>query len=352
VYTRTINKTPTKILKKGKPQFGTFATPPTEFDIQTLKRPFNIMPVPRFITKSRIRGMIEFFFNTAEYIGTIDIFNAVFFSFTETNFWEKETGKKLSYRCLLPGRRIVPEHLDKGISFTFRKNRYFRLSWDHVSKKFSFIFHYESDSVRPDIIGAFKSQKNSPWGMITSVNPCPLKNRCSAVHVSTMPISGSISTNQSLKSTETQDSIGQGLFLLRWAIFPLRTKDHSLTGFGEWENKKIYFRLTTTSTDPLDKNIYNENVLFVDNEATLLPPIIITKPKGIMGPWILQDTESMVDITFKPNSDTKRTLSILLLKTEYHTIYGKCEGTLLSKEGNHIPLRNFTVIAKKHSLRL
>jgi hypothetical protein len=352
VYTREIKNTPKTILKKGIPQFGTFATPPAELDIKTLKRPFNLMPLPRFITKSRIRGMIEFFFNTSNYIGTIDIFNAGFFSFTETNFWEKTNGKKLSYRCLMPGRRIVPEHLDKGVSFTFRKNRYFRLSWDHFAKKLSFVFHYESDSIRPDVIGAFKSQKNQNWGMITSVNPCPLKNRCSAVHVSTMPISGSLSTSTTAQQKSAIDSVGQGLFLLRWAVYPLRTKDHSLTGFGEWNNKKVTFRLTTTSTDPLDRNIYNENVLFVDGEATLLPPIIITKPKGLMGAWILQDTESMVDITFKPSSDTKRTLSILLLKTEYHTMQGKCEGTLLSKDGEPIPLKNFTVIAKKHSLRL
>ncbi|HZK19372.1 MAG TPA: DUF2804 family protein [Treponemataceae bacterium] len=352
MYTRTIDNPPKKILVKGLPVFGTFLAPPNKLDIKNLKKPFSIMPLPRFITNSRIRGSIEFFFNTDTHAGTIDIVHLGFVCFAETNFWEKSNGKKFSYRSLIPWRKIVPHHLDQGICFSFRNKRYFRMSWDHIEQSFSFVFNYEGDSVRPNAVGAFKSDNNKTWAMLTSVIPFPLKNRCSAVHVSSMPIAGSLSTDATKKNTPSSDFIGQGLFSMRWAFYSLRTKKSIITGFGEWNNKKISFRIVLGSSEPVDKNAYNENVLFVDEEATPLPPVVITRPQGIMGVWVIQDTESMIDVSFKAFADTKRTLSILLLRTEYHTMYGQCEGNLLTKNGEEIPLKHFTVIVKKHSLRL
>lgn len=352
MYTRNIQKSIKSVLVNGIPQFGSFSNPPRVIDIKSLKQPYPIFPLPHFLTKTRIRGNIEFFFSTNTYTGTIDIFESVFFSFTEMNFWEKATGKKLAYRSLMPLRKIIPHHLDKSVCVSFHKKRYFRMTWDHIHKTFSFIFHYATDGIRPNAIGVFKSSPNENWGLLTSISPYQLKNRCTAIHVSAMPINGSLSTGTTAQTQSAADSTGQGLFSLRWSFCHLRTKDYTITGFGEWQNKKVSFRLFTTGFDSVEKNIYNENVLFIDGETTPLPPVIITFPKGIMDTWVIQDTESMVDLNFIPKSDTKRTLSILFLRTEYHTMYGKCGGNLRTKEGDLIPLKNFSVIAKKHSLRL
>ena len=54
-----------------------------------------------------------------------------------------------------------------------------------------------------------------------------------------------------------------------------------------------------------------EYILFVDGAKTLLPPIKITKPFGFQKKWIIQDTESMIDLSFTPHSDDLRIFSIL-----------------------------------------
>ncbi|OJF76393.1 MAG: hypothetical protein BKP49_07955 [Treponema sp. CETP13] len=352
MYSREIKKTLESVLKRGVPQFGTYATPPRVIDVHTLKQPYNLMPLPRFITNKRIRGNIEYFFSTDTYIGTIDILDSNWFCFTETNFWEHATGKKLSYRCFLPLRHIVPHHLDNSVCVTFRKNRYFRMSWDHIKKTFSFVFHFENDAARPEVAGVFNSSSDEDWGLLTSITPYPLKNRCSVAHVSAMPIKGSISTSTTKNSPSASDAGGMGLFSMRWSFCSHRTKDYSLTGFGDWNGKRVVFKIYTTSQDPINTSIYNENVLFVDGEATPLPPIRITQPKGILGTWVVQDIESMVDLAFHPISDTKRTVSALIMHTEYHTMFGKCDGNIRTKEGYEIPLKKFFVIAKKHTLRL
>ena len=60
----------------------------------------------------------------------------------------------------------------------------------------------------------------------------------------------------------------------------------------------------------------------------------------------------MIDLTFTPMSDTVRKESILILRTEYRTIYGKCEGVIRDKDGKTFALKDFCTIVKKQYLRL
>ena len=78
----------------------------------------------------------------------------------------------------------------------------------------------------------------------------------------------------------------------------------------------------------------------------------MTHPFGIDKNWIIQDTESMVDLTFVPSSVTKRILNIIAMRTSYSTIYGTFEGTLLTSEGEKITLRSLPGILYTAQLRI
>jgi hypothetical protein len=93
-------------------------------------------------------------------------------------------------------------------------------------------------------------------------------------------------------------------------------------------------------------------VLFVDGKVWPLPPVRITRPYGISGDWIIQDTESMIDLVFSPISDSARRLSVFIVRTDYHTVYGLFEGVLRTGEGEKIALKGFAGIGKKISLRI
>ncbi len=93
-------------------------------------------------------------------------------------------------------------------------------------------------------------------------------------------------------------------------------------------------------------------MLIVDSEPTALPPVDITHPFGIDKDWIIQDTESMVDLTFTPISLNNRNLDLVAMSTRYSTIYGVYNGILLDKDGNKIFMKNFLGIIYKSRIRL
>ncbi|HAH63717.1 MAG TPA: hypothetical protein DCL73_16650 [Treponema sp.] len=78
----------------------------------------------------------------------------------------------------------------------------------------------------------------------------------------------------------------------------------------------------------------------------------MTHPFGINHKWVIQDTETMVDLTFTPVSVNHRTLNILVMRTDYNNIYGTFDGMLLTGSGEKITLKNFPGIVKKNLLRI
>ncbi|MBP5465696.1 MAG: DUF2804 family protein, partial [Treponema sp.] len=58
------------------------------------------------------------------------------------------------------------------------------------------------------------------------------------------------------------------------------------------------------------------------------------------------------DLLFTPASDNHNLISTLILKTEYHTIYGSFEGVLLTADGTKIAFKSLDGIAKKYRIRL
>ena len=145
-----------------------------------------------------------------------------------------------------------------------------------------------------------------------------------------------------------------GLFLfgIKRAYYNLRHNEDTLTAQGIIKGKHVVFRISTANNDAFVPDMYNENVLFVDGIKTLLPPVKITRPSGFQGKWIIQDTESMIDLSFTPRSDDLRLFSIFILHARYHTIQGSFSGVLLTKDSEEIHLKDFTGIAGKQRIRL
>ena len=107
-----------------------------------------------------------------------------------------------------------------------------------------------------------------------------------------------------------------------------------------------------STLDAADPDKYNNNVLIVDGKETALPSVVMTHPFGISKKWVIQDTESMVDLTFTPSSIHARNLNIIILHKRGKSIYGTFEGVLMDSEGNKITLKNFPGIISGNSIRL
>ncbi len=311
------------------------------------------MPLPNFLTKTRIRSNLCFSFVIDTYVGTVEVMDARYFAFAEVNVIDLQTNKKLSYRTVILRRRTIPVTAHKGVCRSHKKNRFILIKWDYDKGLFTIACRLKHDKSRPDLHFAFSADiSHKEHGTHVSVVPSPTLRRCAAVHHLALSIEGTISAESSVLTASPFGSNGLGFFTVRRAFYRLRTHCHSITAQGMVNEKHIQFNLYISNQDPVDADTYNENILFIDGVATPLPPVTITHPRGVLGKWYIQDTESMIDLSFFPTADTVRKNSIVILRAQYHTLFGSCEGNIFNKDGEKFQLKDFSTVAKKQHLRI
>ncbi len=355
MYTREIQECPKSFVKHKKPVFGTFKGHPEKLDIRGVFRPYGTIPLPVFITNLRIKSRLSLFFTIGEFIGFIEFFDAKISGMAEVCFWNKNTKQRYCYRSVMgPRRRFVPHKLDIAATSSYKKSRYIRISWNRAQDKLSVVFNLSGDEVRPSTVAAMSGKFSSPQAAeITCVSPAPTTRRCSAHYFAVLPLHGAITLKPLLDSPKTMpDADGCAFLDVNRIYMKFRSIGEFLTGTGIIGEKQIAFRVASDSQDAVDQEKYNGNVLFYDGKETPLPPVVITHHYGITKQWVIQDTENMVDLTFTPISDNMHIISVVIAKTEYHTIYGTLDGALLTATGEKIALKAFPALIRKYNIRL
>ena len=153
-------------------------------------------------------------------------------------------------------------------------------------------------------------------------------------------------------SLDISESQGLGMMILNRTYLKMHSKSVYIYAMQKNKDANISFYLRSSNLDAADSDTFNDNALIVNGEATALPPVYITTPFGMDKKWVIQDTESMIDLTFTPVSIAPRKLNLIALRTSYTLIYGIFEGSLLTKDGKKIAIKNFSGILYKNLLRL
>lgn len=350
MYSRKFLTPPDSLIKKGKAEFGTYNGISQKLDIKGMRAPYAGIPVPSFISNWRIKSRLNYIFDIQNFIGMAEFFDLKVFGTAQIVFFNKETGKKYTYFTFVGTRkRIIPVNTSAGTCISFRKKRYLKIFWGRNHEHFAMKFKAKGDSLRPNARGNFFSPAESTNHTdFLFVNPSPTSSRCSASWLSTMNIQGKIYINEK----EEDNSKGIAAFLLNRTYVKFHSYSTYSWGLGKIKDKEIIFQLKSSNLDAADENRYNENILIVDGKQTGLPSVVMTHPFGIEKDWIIQDTESMVDLTFTPTTVNSRTRNIIAMRTSYTTIYGTFTGTLLDENENKICLKNFPGIINRNLLRL
>ena len=350
MYSRQFSEPPEHLVENGKAHFGSFDGVSPKTDIRGMRAPYAGVPVPSIISNLRIKSRLDFAFSLEDYIGLSQFYDFKVIGLGEIIFWNKSTGKKYVYHTIMPSRRrFVPVLTTRGICACYRKSRFIKISWGRQHQHHALAFKVKGDSARPNAEGyMYSPMQDDMHSDALFVCPSPASSRCSATWFSSMNLSGHVAVNDEKKD----DCSGLGMMILNRAYYKFHSKSSSVYGIGNVKNKKIVFYLKTSNMDAADSDTYNCNVLIVDGKQTALPSVYMTHPFGIDKNWIIQDTESMVDLTFTPLSVNSRTLNLIALRTNYHTMYGTFEGVLLTANGEKIILKNFPGMLHKGMLRL
>lgn len=350
MYSRLVTERPEKIIQNGKAIFGSFSDVTPKLDIKGMRAPYAGIPLPSVISNLRIKSRINYIFNLDQYIGIVHFFDFKAFALAEVCFWNQKTNKKYVYHnTILPRRRTVPLTTTKGLCASYAGRRFIKIAWNTNQNHYTIDFKVHGDKIRPSVNALIHSNtKDDFHSNMMFVTPAPTKARCSATWLSTMKLNGQINiTNENSYEAE-----GLGLMDLNRSYYKMQNNFEIAYGIGKLHDKNLSLHLQTSNIEAADSNKYNSNILIVDNETTMLPPVDITHPFGTSKNWIIQDTESMVDLTFTPSSVNTRNFNIIAMKNIYTTIYGHYDGVLLDKDGNKIILKNFPGIIYKSKIRL
>lgn len=350
MYSREFKEPPAQLVQNGKAIFGSYDGVSTSIDIKGMRAPYAGVPLPLFISNLRIKSRLNFIFNLENYIGMASFFDFKVLGLTEIIFWNKETGKKLVYHATMPTRkRFIPTSTNRGICACYRKSRYIKISWGRQHQHHAMSFKVRGDKFRPNAEGyIYSPMKDDMHKDVLFVSPSPAQLRSSATWITSMNVHGHITVN----NEQAEDSQGLGAMILNRGYYKTHTKSTMIYAVGKNKEKNIMFNIKSSNLDAADSEKYNENVLITDDETTALPSVYITHPFGIDKKWIIQDTESMIDLSFTPISIDKRVFNIIALRTNYFSTYGTFEGTLLTKSGEKINLKNFPGIIHSSLMRI
>ena len=350
MYSRSFDEPPRKLVEGGKAHFGTYTDVSPRFDIKGMRAPYAGIPLPSVISNIRIKSRLNYYFTIDKYTGLVEFFDFKFLGLAEVCFWNKETGKKYVYHSIMPTRRrFIPKNTERGICASYRKSRYIKISWEKQRLSKAMRFHLKHNSAWPDSEGWFHSLREDNMKQdLSFVNPAPAASRCNALWFSSMKINGHLA----VKGEEADNSSGFAAMVMNRFYTKTLSRASRICGMGNSGGKDIVFYIEETSYDAADPDKYNANILICNGVNTALPSVIATHPFGLNKKWIIQDTESMVDLTFTPASLYRRALNLIALRSSYSHIYGTFEGVLLDKDGNKITLKDFPGMITRSYMRM
>ena len=356
MYSRKIDEAPKTIISDGKAAFGTYFTIPQKIDIRGMKRPFVGIPLPAVFTNFRIKSRLAYMFSIGDYIGMVEFFDDKVFGLAEIIFWNTKTCRRYSYHTFMfARRRFVPTKTDKAICSTHKKSKNIRISWNRKCNQLSLCFDLKEKDGMPPVKGQFFSFfSGKSFAETLSVMPHPTTRRCSATWSCVTEMKGFLNVLKGKKNESSlmKQTVGFAVMVLNRTYHRYHSRREMMCALGEHDGKVLQFRFVSTSSEANDADTYNENIFSVDGKITPMPSVCITHPFGIQNEWIIQDTESMVDLTFTPVSVARRVLNIFIMRTHYNTIYGTFDGVMIDGDGNKYSLKKFPGIVKKLILRV
>ena len=202
---------------------------------------------------------------------------------------------------------------------------------------------------RPEVQGVFTCSED--LAVMEPLVVClPLgKRRAMYSHKGILPLVGELRVGRETFIFSKEDSFA--LPDIHKGYYPYVMKWHWATGGGRdrW-GRLVGFNLTNNQVK--DQRTYNENCLWVDGKAHLLPPVRFTMDsRTLEHPWRIRDEEGRVDVQFHPEATRNVNLNLLILRSKYRGPYGSFSGHIVNAEGEPVSVDHCFGVAEDFYLR-
>ncbi len=114
----------------------------------------------------------------------------------------------------------------------------------------------------------------------------------------------------------------------------------STMGVSEINGERKFIAFNLTRNQSIDQERFNENVIFLEDGLSILPPVTFTQSiksenfleKGY-AEWYIKDEYGMVDIKFKIYNLNAMLLHAAVASIDYYITFGELEGFVIGEDG-------------------
>ncbi len=340
---------PEALCQDGSPVLGSWEGIPGKANLIDIHRPYHY-PIPRFLRNMRIKEWQAIQAGDERIFVFVVLYNAKFISMASVDIWDRVEKRSYGFRSNFAGQRFfLPTSLCKAETSCKSGSIELSIATDLEASTLSL---RASDSSPRNGILPFALDLSFDMGHNASPFSVCLPLGMNRVMYSSkifMPCEGRLTLDGEERRLDSARALG--ILDDHKGYYPYRLHYEWVTGFGmEPSGRRIGFNLTDNQVK--DQVRYNENRLWIGSAIHPLPPIRITRPYGRGEPWIIQDTEGMVDLIFHPEVPHDIQIKLGLAEIDYAGPFGRFEGSLKSSSGERINASQLYGMGEDKNLRL
>ena len=141
--------------------------------------------------------------------------------------------------------------------------------------------------------------------------------------------------------------------------YPRRAHYDWLTTMGKYDidNKNQYFAFNLTHNQSTDEESYNENIIWLENKTSLLPPVKFKRTIPCnkfrnYSEWTVKDKYDMVNVKYKVFGIIPIVFDYCLFKLDYYITFGILEGYLRDETGKKYNFEDMMGLGEDKTLLL
>ncbi len=334
IYKRQVLPAPRSAVSKGCYNLGTFNSAIENINLLEAKQPLGF-PVPSFLNTIRLREWQAFQLGNEDHFFMIAVYNTKLVGLVHFSHYDIKRNKKTRYELQVPS---IFTKIANGLynSTSYYKDKKFSVNVRNKIDQYKIALNINAKNFKknPDIQAQFIAHHH-PNEMTPIVVCQPFsENRVMYSHKGLMPMEGIFTIGEETIVFRKEES---------WMImddhkgyYPRHTLYDWVTGATYKDGNRIGFNLTDNQV--INKEEYNENCLWFNNEMHPLPPVRFERPNGFKDNWYIKDEYGKVDVVFKPSINTSIHRNFIIANSKYESPYGYFEGFLEKESGEKVDL--------------
>lgn len=347
--------TPKDMVKDGKCVFGTFDKEFETMDLMGIKNPTH---APDCLKKLKLTLWEATEINMKQGVLLVALSDMGFFGITINVYYDKANKKVYSWSTKLKSKDtiIAPNLINGSVATAVTKNSHIKYVNNFQDGRCDLEGHHDDGA---NTIEYKFSLKRISKPCVVSIPFAPIEERHRPLYSQKdfFHAEGSLKFNGETYYTDEEST---AIVDDHRGYYPRKAHYDWVTtmGVNETNGEKKWFAFNLTRNQSVDQEKYNENLIWFENETSILPPVTFTRDVDTRkftdgANWFVKDEHGMVDVQFKVYDIFRMiTHAKPFVNIDYFVAFGELTGYVMDEDGNKYVLDGMTGIGEDKTLLL